>query len=92
MFYENKNTTYKEIFKILENTQSNIYYNLPEDSLKDKIYKLRVSNGLTQREFSIKTGVGYSSICKYESGQNISTQNKEKICKSLNLPLDYFNL
>lgn len=92
MFYENKNTTYKEIFKIFENTQSNIYDTLPEDSLKDKIYKLRVNNGLTQREFAIKTGVGYSSICKYESGQNISTQNKEKICKALNLPLDYFNL
>lgn len=92
MFYENKNTIYKDVFNILENTQSNIYYYLPEDNLKDKIYKLRVSNGLTQREFSIKTGVGYSSICKYESGQNISIQNKEKICKALNLPLDYFNL
>ena len=92
MFYENKKTTYKEIFKTFENTQSNIYYNLPEDSLKDKIYKLRVTNGLTQKEFAIKTGVGYSSICKYESGYNISIQNKEKICKSFNIPLEYFDL
>lgn len=92
MFYENKNTTYNEIFKSFEYPQSNIYCNLPEDSLKNKIYKLRVSNGLTQREFSIKTGVGYSSICRYESGQNISKQNKEKICKALNIPLDYFDL
>lgn len=92
MFYENENATYNKIFKTLENSQSNIYYDLPEDSLKDKIYKLRVSNGLTQREFSIKTGVGYSSICKYESGQNISAHNKEKICKTFNIPLDYFDL
>lgn len=92
MFYENKNTTYKEIFKTIENAQSNIYYNLPEDSLKDKIYKLRAINGLTQKEFSIKTGVSYSSICKYESGRNMSEQNKEKICKSLNIHVDYFDL
>lgn len=91
MFYENKNTTYKEIFKTIENTQSNIYYNLPETTLKDKIYKLRVINGLTQKEFAIKTGVSYSAICRYEAGYNISSKNKEKICKSLNISLDYFH-
>ena len=91
MFYENKNTTYKEIFKTIENTQSNIYYNLPENTLKDKIYKLRVINGLTQKEFANKTGVSYSAICRYETGYNISSINKEKICKSLNISLDYFH-
>ncbi|MGG7143185.1 helix-turn-helix domain-containing protein [Clostridium nigeriense] len=92
MFYENKNTIYKEIFKTIENTQSNIYYNLPERTLKDKIYKLRVSNGLTQKEFATKTGVSYSSICKYETGYNISSRNKEKICTTFNISLDYLNL
>lgn len=92
MFYENQNTTYKNVFKPFENIQSNIYSNLPEDTLKDKLYKLRIINGLTQKEFSIKTGVGYSSICKYESGWNISRRNKEKICSSFNIPQDYFDL
>lgn len=91
MFYENKKTTYKEIFKIFENTQSSIYYNLPEDSLKDKIYKVRMIHGLTQRQLAVKTGVSYSCICKYESGRNMSKENKEKICNAFNIPLEYFN-
>lgn len=91
MFYENKKTTYKEIFKIFENTQSSIYYNLPEDSLKDKIYKVRMIHGLTQSQLAVKTGVSYSCICKYESGRNMSKENKEKICNAFNIPLEYFN-
>lgn len=92
MFYENKNTTYNKVFQSIENTQSSIYYSLPENSLKDKIYKLRLTNGLTQKEFAIKTGVSYSAICRYETGYNISVANKEKICKALNIPLNYFDL
>lgn len=92
MFYENKNTTYREIFQTIENTQSNIYYNLPENTLKDKIYKLRVINGLTRKELSDKTGISYSSLCKYETGHNISNKNKEKICKTFNISIKFFNI
>lgn len=89
MFYENKSATYKKVFEPIENTQSNIYHTLPEDTIKDKIYKLRMINGLTQKEFAEITDIGYSSICKYEIGYPISYKNKLKISNYFNLPQNY---
>ena len=89
MCYENKTATYRKVFETIENTQSNIYYMLPENSVKDKIYKLRMIKGLTQKEFALKTGIGYSSVCKYESGYKIDKKNKIKICAAFDIPLTY---
>ncbi|WP_300899344.1 recombinase family protein [uncultured Clostridium sp.] len=89
MTYENKNATYRKVFETIENTQSNIYYMLPENGVKDKIYKLRMIKGLTQKEFALKTGIGYSSVCKYEAGYKIDKKNKIKICVAFDIPLTY---
>ena len=89
MFNENKNTTFQKVFEPIENSQSNIYYSLPENSLKDKIYKLRMINGLTQKQFAEITNIGYSSLCKYEIGYPVSNKNKIKISNYFNLPKNY---
>lgn len=91
MCYENKNATYKKVFETIETSQSNIYYSLPEDSVKDKIYKLRMINGLTQKQFALKTGIGYSSLCKYEVGYKVSKKNLKKICNYFALSENYFS-
>ena len=78
--YENKKATFSEVFKPIENSQSNIYIMLPESNNKEKIYKLRMINGLTQKQFALRTGIGYSSLCKYEIGYAISKKNISKIC------------
>ena len=92
MCYENKTATYRKVFEPIENTQSNIYYMLPENSVKDKIYKLRMLHGLTQKQFALKTGIGYSSVCKYETGYKIDVKNKIKICAAFDIPLTYFDV
>ena len=92
MCYENKTATYRKVFETIENTQSNIYYMLPENSVKDKIYKLRMLHGLTQKQFALKTGIGYSSVCKYETGHKIDKKNKIKICAAFDIPLSYFEV
>lgn len=92
MCNENETATYRKVFEPIENTQSNIYYILPENSIKEKIYKLRMIKGLTQKEFALKAGIGYSSLCKYELGYKIDKKNKIKICAAFDIPLSYFEL
>ena len=89
MCNENKTATLKKVFEPIESSQSNIYSSLPENSIKDKIYRLRMINGLTQKQFALKTGIGYSSLCKYEAGYPISYTNILKICNTFKLSIDY---
>lgn len=86
----NKTATFKEVFSDVELTDSILCSSLSESTLAEKIYKLRKKLNLTQREFSKLTGVGYSTICKYESGLNASKNNLKKICNALDLPYTYF--
>lgn len=87
----NKTTTFNEVFSDVENNNCDLYKDLPESTFAEKIYKLRVTNGLTQREFAMKVGVGYSCIPKYESGFNASKFNIIKICNSFYLDSDFFS-
>ncbi|MDB2087626.1 helix-turn-helix domain-containing protein [Clostridium paraputrificum] len=50
-----------------------------------------MTHGLTQKQFALKTGIGYSSLCKYETGYVISKKNINKICSYFNLPENYFD-
>ena len=64
---------------------------LPEITIAQKIYKLRVNGNYTRRKFAAICDIGYSSICKYEIG--LSTPNEKnihKISKALNIDLNYF--
>lgn len=90
MCYVHKTATYKEVFEPLETNSSIIHSILPEDTISQKIYKLRISGGYTRRKFAKICNIGYSSICKYEIG--LSTPNEKniyKISNALNIDLNY---
>jgi len=87
----NKTATYRNVFKDIENSTSTIYYTLPERTIAQKIYKLRMIKGYTQREFAKVCSIGYSSLCKYEIGlSKPNSINLEKICQTFNMSIDYF--
>ncbi|EDK33932.1 helix-turn-helix domain-containing protein [Clostridium kluyveri] len=87
----NKTATYRNVFKDIENSTSTIYYTLPERTIAQKIYKLRMIKGYTQREFAEVCSIGYSSLCKYEIGLSKPKHvNLEKICQTFNMSIDYF--
>lgn len=87
----NKTATYRNVFKDIENSTSTIYYTLPERTIAQKIYKLRMIKGYTQREFAKVCSIGYSSLCKYEIGLSKPNRvNLEKICQTFNMSIDYF--
>ena len=81
----NKNATFKEVFKTMESGSLVCYSSLPERTSAQKIYKLRMLNGYTQREFANVCSIGYSSLCKYELGFNPSLKNFKKICRTFNI-------
>lgn len=85
-----KTAIFKEVFNTLEGDNSIAYDTLPEDTFAQKIYKLRMKHGYTQRQFANLCSVGYSSICKYETGYKANKYNLNKICKALNISSDYF--
>lgn len=85
-----KTATFKNIFNDIVNKAD--YSNLPENSIKEKIYKLRKINNLTLKEFSKLTNVPYSCICKYSLGYNASSKNLLKIINTFDLPKTYFNI
>ena len=67
------------------------YYTLPEKTIAQKIYKLRMIKGYTQREFAKVCSIGYSSLCKYEIGTSKPNRvNLKKICQIFNMSIDYF--
>lgn len=86
----NNSATFKEVFKDIENSSNIVYIDLPESTLAEKIYKLRMLHGLTQKEFALNTNIGYSTVCKYETGFNSSENNLMKICNYFHLNIDYF--
>ncbi|UJA30833.1 helix-turn-helix domain-containing protein [Clostridium sporogenes] len=86
----NKTATFKKIFKTIETNESVAYSNLPEDTIAEKIYKLRMIKGCTQREFAKMCSIGYSSLCKYELGFNPSIKNLNKISNTFNIDIGYF--
>ncbi|WP_162483117.1 helix-turn-helix domain-containing protein [Clostridium botulinum] len=89
-FKVNINATFKKIFKTIETNESVAYSRLPEDTIAEKIYKLRMIKGCTQREFAKMCSIGYSSLCKYELGFNPSIKNLNKISNAFNIDIGYF--
>lgn len=87
----NKTATYRNVFKDIENSTSTIYHTLPERTIAQRIYKLRMIKGYTQHEFAKVCSIGYSSLCKYETGLSKPNHiNLEKICQTFNMSTDYF--
>ena len=88
----NKNATLKSILKNKEiSLINNLYCNLPNDTISEKIYKLRKRNGLSREELAHKAKFGKSSIRSWERG--VKTPNKisiQKICTVFDLDIAYF--
>jgi DNA invertase Pin-like site-specific DNA recombinase/DNA-binding XRE family transcriptional regulator len=89
---ENKITTFNKVFSSTTTNSDILYNSLPENTLAEKIYKIRKLNGLTQKEFAQKANIGYTSLCKYEIGYKASKVNLIKICSAFNISLTYLNL
>ncbi len=93
MFKVYKTATFNKVFSDLENSVSDQYLNLTEDTVPQKLYKLRMLNGLNKYKFSQFVGIGYTSIMRYEKYMlPISEVNKTKICNAFNLPSNYFDI
>lgn len=90
MCYVNRTATYKEIFQPIESNGAIVYSHLPEHTIAEKIYKIRMIKGSTQYEFAKMCGIGYSSLCKYEIGFKPSLKNLKKICEALDINMNYF--
>lgn len=86
----NETTIFKEVFKTIKSDNSLAYATLPEETIAQKLYKLRMLNGYTQREFAKVCSIGYSSVCKYETGFKPSNDNLNKICSTFNIDINYF--
>jgi DNA-binding XRE family transcriptional regulator len=89
----NSSATFKKVFTNIDEKISTLYTMLPEDTFAQKVYKLRKLHNLSQKEFSLKIGIGYTTLCRYEldSHANASKENLLKICKYFDLDLKYFD-
>lgn len=87
----NINATFESVFSDTYVTDT-MYEKLPETTFAEKIYKIRKSCGLTQKQFAKKCGIGYSSLCKYETGYKASEENIAKICEACKIKVDYFKI
>lgn len=86
----NKTTVYKEVFTKLELDTYNTLKGLPENTIGQKIYKLRLINRLSRREFAKKCNIGYSSLCKYETDMGIpNAANIKKMNEAFELDGGY---
>ena len=86
-----ESATFKKIFKkytIIYNE----FYELPEDTIADKIKKLRAIHKLSQKELAERIGRSEATITQWEIGRckpNTTAQNI--IIKLFNLNNNYFN-
>jgi len=90
----NRNATLRNILKSeVIGIYDSCYSDLPDNTIAEKIYKLRKSKGLGLASFSEITGINISSIQKWEKGVlPPSTRSINKLCIAFDLEADYFNV
>ena len=70
----------------------NKIYNLPEDTLGDKIRKIRYINKISQKEFSTLVGCGDYTIWAWENDKfKPNIKYRKKIIQVFNLSENYFD-
>lgn len=75
-----ENATFNKVFKNYDfNINKILYADLRENTLREKLIKFRLMNGLTQREMAKKLDIGFSTLCKWEEDPTIIS---EKYIKS----------
>ena len=84
----------KEVFKpVIFNISNSLYFDLPENTVGQKIIKLRLTKNLTQLEFAKSLHKGFGTITKWE--QELTSpyeKNLSDIISIYNLDKNYFNL
>ncbi|AAK79831.1 DNA-binding XRE family transcriptional regulator [Clostridium acetobutylicum] len=86
-----QNYDFSKIFTTTTSNTTNLYKNLPEKTIGEKIYKLRMLHGYSRREFAKVCSIGYTSVCKYELNYSLPhPKNLNKICSAFNISMSYF--
>lgn len=86
----NKRTT---INNILSDEELSIIDNLPNETIGDKIKRLRISTGLNYNDFARKAKVGTMTIYRWESGERIPQEKYLKqLTENFNLDKNYFTI
>ncbi|WP_415330997.1 helix-turn-helix domain-containing protein [Clostridium perfringens] len=86
----NKKTT---IDNILSYREFSLIDNLPNETIGDKIKRLRISTGLNYNDFAKKAQVGTMTIYRWEKGERFPTEKHLKqLINNFNLKNEYFKL
>ncbi|XZJ78201.1 helix-turn-helix domain-containing protein [Clostridium perfringens] len=86
----NKKTT---IDNILSYREFSLIDNLPNETIGDKIKRLRISTGLNYNDFAKKAQVGTMTIYRWENGERFPTEKHLKqLINNFNLNNEYFKL
>ncbi|KXA04236.1 helix-turn-helix domain-containing protein [Clostridium perfringens] len=84
----NKKTT---INNILSSKELSVIDILPNETIGDKIKKLRISTGLNYNDFAKKARVGTMTIYRWETDErNPSEDYLKQLIKNFNLDENYF--
>ncbi len=88
MFYMNKRTTINDI---LSNKELSIIDILPNETIGDKIKRLRISTGLNYNDFAKKAKVGTMTIYRWETGKRIPNKNYlNQLIQNFSINENYF--
>ena len=88
MFYMNKRTTINDI---LSNKELSIIDILPNETIGDKIKRLRISTGLNYNDFAKKANVGTMTIYRWETGKRIPNKNYlNQLIQNFSINENYF--
>ena len=88
-----ENTIFCEIF---ESKKYNLFQllsdNIPDNTIANKLKKLRVSNNVTQLQFARSIKRGFGTVTKWEQGINTPSKSTlNEIIDVYNLPENYFD-
>ncbi|EOU1123612.1 helix-turn-helix domain-containing protein [Clostridium perfringens] len=84
----NKRTTINDI---LSNKELSIIDILPNETIGDKIKRLRISTGLNYNDFAKKAKVGTMTIYRWETGKRIPNKNYlNQLIQNFSINENYF--
>lgn len=89
-----QSATFKKVFEpIIFKITDSLYSNLPEDTIGEKIKKLRLKYNITQLQFARSIHRGFGTVTKWE--QEITTPSNNTLSDIVtiyNLDENYFDL
>lgn len=88
-----ESASWKKVFKpVTINIYKSLYYSLPENTIAEKILKIRKMNNLERKDLGKILGLHHDTIVQWELFDVMPKPlNIKLICNKFNLPLSYFN-